>query len=190
MSGRRKGQESGFALLFVMAAAAIIAIVLYAEIPQVAFEAQRNKEADLIAHGEQYKRAIQLFFRRFGRYPASIADLENTNNIRFLRQRYKDPMTGTDEWRLIHVNGGVFTDSLTVKPPAIKGATSAADMASSSAASAGSSTASNSGDASPQAPQRWQVQRGGLLDGPRPQVREEAALGDPEQVRPVGPVAP
>jgi len=70
-------------------------------------------------------------------------------------------MTGTDEWRLIHVNGGVFTDSLTVKPPAIKGATSAADMASASAASAGSSTASNPGDASPQAQQRWQVQRGG-----------------------------
>lgn len=154
---RRKGQESGFALLFVLAAAAIIAIMLYAEIPQVAFEAQRIKEADLIAHGEQYRRAIQLFYRRFGRYPVAISDLENTNNIRFLRRRYKDPMTGKDDWRFIHVSGGVFTDSLTMKPPAVKGATSASDMASSPT----TQTAASSGDGSQQAPQRWQLQRSG-----------------------------
>jgi len=117
MRSRRAGQESGFALLFVMAAAAIIGIMLYLELPRVAFEAQRTKETVLIAHGEQYQRAIRLFYRQFGRYPPSIDGLENTNNIRFLRKRFKDPMTGTDEWRLIHSGGGGFTDSLTMKPP-------------------------------------------------------------------------
>jgi len=112
----RRG-ESGFALLLVFVMAAAIAIMLYMELPRVAFEAQRNKEELLIERGEQYKRAIQLYFRKFQTYPASIDALENTNNIRFLRRRYPDPMTGKDEWRLIHVGpGGVFTDSITRQP--------------------------------------------------------------------------
>jgi len=52
--------------------------------------------------------------------PATIEDLEQTNQIRFLRKRYNDPMTGKSEWRIVHVGpGGVFTDSLTHKPPAL-----------------------------------------------------------------------
>lgn len=104
----------GFALLMVFVMAATICIALYMAAPKVAFEAQRAKEDMLIQRGEQYKRAIQLFVRKSGgaRYPATLDDLENTNGIRFLRRRYKDPMTGKDEWRLIHVGpGGVLTDS-------------------------------------------------------------------------------
>jgi len=115
---RRRGQEGGFALLLVFAMAAIVAIMLYMELPRVAFEVQRDREEMLIERGEQYKRAIQLFSRRFRSYPPTIDALENTNNIRFLRRRYKDPMTGKDEWRLIHAGpGGVLLDSLTQKPP-------------------------------------------------------------------------
>ena len=39
--------------------------------------------------------------------------------VRFLRKVPVDPMTGKDEWRLIHVNAaGQLTDSLVQKPPA------------------------------------------------------------------------
>jgi type II secretory pathway pseudopilin PulG len=112
----KKG-ESGFALLLIFAMAATIALLLYMEMPRVAFEAQRNREQLLIERGEQYKRAIQLYFRKLKTYPPSIDALENTNNIRFLRRRYADPLTGKDEWRLIHIGpGGVLTDSITTKP--------------------------------------------------------------------------
>ena len=37
-------------------------------------------------------RAIQYFYRAFGRYPSRIEDLENTNNFRSLRKRYTDPL--------------------------------------------------------------------------------------------------
>lgn len=110
-------RESGFAMLFVFAMAAAAAFLIYRELPRVAFERQREKEQLLIERGEQYRRAIQLYVRKFNRYPAQLKDLENTNNIRFLRRRYKDPMTGKDEWRLIHIGpGGVLTDSVLNKP--------------------------------------------------------------------------
>jgi len=111
-----KNGESGYALLLIFAMAAAIALMLYVELPRVAFEKQRDREQVLIERGEQYKRAIQLYFRKFQKYPPTIEALENTNNVRFLRRRYPDPLTGKDEWRLIHVGpGGLFTDSLTQK---------------------------------------------------------------------------
>jgi type II secretory pathway pseudopilin PulG len=128
MKRARRRSQSGFALLFVFAMAAIVAIMLYLELPRVAFEAQRAKEQLLIDRGEQYKRAIKLYVRRFNRYPATIEQLENTNNIRFLRRRYKDPMTGKSDWRLIHSAGGVLTDSLTQKAPGVKGAVAIGQM--------------------------------------------------------------
>ena len=108
---RRRGNESGFALLLVFLMAAIIAITLYMEIPRVAFDAQRQKEDLLIYRGEQYKRAIQVFARQNKRYPSKIEDLESTNNRHYLRRRYIDPMTGKDEWRAVHTNGMTLTDS-------------------------------------------------------------------------------
>jgi hypothetical protein len=112
MKNRRR-PESGFALLFVFAMAATVAIMLYMEIPRVAFEAQRDKEQLLIDRGEQYTRAVTLFVRKFNRFPADIDALQSTQNLRFLRHKYVDPMTGKDEWRIVHVGpGGVFTDSL------------------------------------------------------------------------------
>jgi len=108
-----RNPRSGFALLFVLAMAAVIAVMLYMAMPRVAFEAQRDKEQLLIDRGEQYSRAVNLFVRKFNRYPADFDALQNTQNLRFLRKQYVDPFTGKQEWRLIHVGpGGVFTDSL------------------------------------------------------------------------------
>ncbi len=120
MKKRRK--ESGFALLMVFLMAACVAIMLYMEMPRVAFEAERQKELLLIDRGNQFKRAIQVFVtdktgNPTGRYPATIDELESFNNRRYLRRRYVDPMTGKDEWRLIHTSGvpGVFPDSVTLQ---------------------------------------------------------------------------
>lgn len=105
--------ESGFAMLLVFVLAAAIAISLYMEMPRVAFESQRQREHLLISRGLQYERGIQLFYRKYHTYPQNLDDLETSRNIRFLRRRYKDPLTGKDEWRLIHVGpGGQLTDSL------------------------------------------------------------------------------
>jgi type II secretory pathway pseudopilin PulG len=109
-------------MLFVFLLAAFVAISLYMELPRVVFESQRNREQALIDRGEQYRRAIQLYYRRYGRYPPDLDALENTDNRRFLRHRYKDPMTDRDEWRLIHATApGIFPDSLVFKTPGQSG---------------------------------------------------------------------
>jgi type II secretory pathway pseudopilin PulG len=114
---RRKQNERGFALLFVFAMASAVAVMLYLEMPRLAVQSQRGKEQLLVDRGEQYKRAIQVFVRNVKKYPQSIDELEKFQDKRYLRRRYKDPFTGNDDWRLIHIENGVFTDSKIHKPP-------------------------------------------------------------------------
>ena len=109
--------ERGFALLVIFLIAAAVAFTMYQELPRAAFESARDKEQLLMDRGNQYKRAIQVFYAETKSYPAELKDLESTNNKRYLRRRYIDPMTGKDEWRLIHTNGSFLTDSLVKKPP-------------------------------------------------------------------------
>jgi type II secretory pathway pseudopilin PulG len=100
---RRHGSQDGYILLFLIVLVTLMIIAMAAAVPQITTDIKRSKEEELIHRGHQYERAIQLYFRKFGRYPASIDQLESTNNMRFLRQRYKDPITGKDEWRIIHL---------------------------------------------------------------------------------------
>ena len=119
-SGRmRRSVASGFALLIVMVAAAVLLISLTAALPSIYQEGQREREAELIFRGLQYARAIANFHQKFQRYPASIQDLTKlTNGFRFLRKEYADPMTPNGKWRLIHANAqGVLLDSRTQGPP-------------------------------------------------------------------------
>lgn len=96
-----------------MVFAAVALIMLARALPREAMRAQRLREERLIMRGEQYKRAIQLYFREHKKYPKELDDLEDTNGVRYLRRRYQDPFTGEDEWRLIHMGtDGRFKDSL------------------------------------------------------------------------------
>jgi hypothetical protein len=112
MSKSRRGHESGFAMLMVFVVAAVIAISLYFELPRAMFEHTRQKEQLLIDHGEQYTIAIRRFYIKFGRWPTTMDELANTNNMRFLRRQFNDPMTGKADWRIIHESAGILTDSL------------------------------------------------------------------------------
>jgi type II secretory pathway pseudopilin PulG len=85
-------------MLFV----ALLAIAAGALAPTIAFRVKRDREEEMIHRGVQYARALKLFVKKTGRYPTRIEELENTNNIRFLRKRYKDPITGKD-FKLLHV---------------------------------------------------------------------------------------
>ena len=125
---KKRRDESGFALLLVFVMAAAISITLYMEVPRMAFESQRAKEQMAIDRGLQYKRAIQLFYRKYQIYPQTLDDLETSRNIRFLRRRYLDPLTGK-EWRLLHVGpAGQLTDSLVQPPAPLPGSTTGSSL--------------------------------------------------------------
>jgi type II secretory pathway pseudopilin PulG len=94
--------ESGFILLAVIFMVALILIAMAVAAPRIAKSIQRDKEEELIHRGLQYRQAIKLYYKKFGSYPASIDQLVNSNDIRFLRKRYTDPMTGKDDWKIIH----------------------------------------------------------------------------------------
>ncbi len=90
-------------LLTLMLFVALLAIASLAWIQKVDFEIKREREEELIHRGVQYSRAIRHYVKKFGHYPGRIEDLEATNNIHFLRKRYKDPITGKD-FKLLHMN--------------------------------------------------------------------------------------
>src|ERR1700731_4316577 len=101
-SSRRQGEE-GFLLVGAIVAIAVVLLVLSIAAPKVAFELRRDQELETIHRGQQYVRAIRVYYSTLGSYPASLEQLEKTNNQRFLRQRYVDPLTGKADWRLIPV---------------------------------------------------------------------------------------
>jgi type II secretory pathway pseudopilin PulG len=98
-SHSRHDPESGYVLLAVIFLTVVLLISLAIAAPKIATEIQRDKDLETIHRGEQYRRAIQLYYRQFGAYPASIDQLVSTNNVRFLRKRYTDPETGKDDWK-------------------------------------------------------------------------------------------
>jgi type II secretory pathway pseudopilin PulG len=98
--GRR--HEDGFILIAVLFLVALILIALAVAAPRIAKSIQLDREQELIERGNQYKRAVKLYYKKFGAYPSSIDQLVKTNQIRFLRKRYTDPMTGKDDWRPVY----------------------------------------------------------------------------------------
>ncbi|MBI4464739.1 MAG: hypothetical protein HY647_08565 [Acidobacteria bacterium] len=110
---KRRKPEEGYILLVLVLFSALLMIGASRILPKAMFQGQREREEELIFRGMQYQRAIQLFVRKFGRYPNALEELEETSGVRFLRQRYRDPMSKEGEWRLIHVGpGGTFPDAL------------------------------------------------------------------------------
>jgi len=98
----RPNPEAGYMLLAVVVMVALVLIALAVAAPVVARDLRRDKEVESEHRAQQYVRAIQLFYRKNKSYPPSIKALGNTNNIRYLRQEYVDPLTGKADWRLIH----------------------------------------------------------------------------------------
>jgi type II secretory pathway pseudopilin PulG len=95
--------EAGYLLLAVVVLVAIILITLSVAAPIVAKDLRRDKEVESEHRAEQYVRAIRLYYRKTKSYPPSMdALLKGSNNIRYLRENYVDPLTGKADWRIIH----------------------------------------------------------------------------------------
>ncbi len=83
----------------LLIALTLIIIAMGVAAPKLAQAIKRDREIEMIHRGTQYARAVKKYYKKFGRYPTTIEQLENTNNIRFLRKRYTDPMAKDGKWR-------------------------------------------------------------------------------------------
>jgi type II secretory pathway pseudopilin PulG len=99
----RGGWQSGYMLLTLMFFVVVLTFSMMATLPKLVTQIKRDREEEMIHRGTDYARAIKKFYKKFNRYPNSLEDLENTNNIRFLRRRYKDPESKDGKWKLLHV---------------------------------------------------------------------------------------
>ena len=98
----RRG-ESGYVLLALMLAVTLLLVAMSIELPRIAQQIKREKEEELVHRGKDYATAVKRFVHKNGgRYPLSVEQLEDTNHIRFLRKKYKDPMTGEADWKMVH----------------------------------------------------------------------------------------
>jgi type II secretory pathway pseudopilin PulG len=79
---------------------AVMAVMLTVALPSWRQAMQREREAELIFRGEQYARAIGLFQRKFaGAFPPNLNVLYEQ---KFLRKKYRDPMTGEGEFQVLY----------------------------------------------------------------------------------------
>jgi hypothetical protein len=103
---RCRSGERGYAMLMALSFTMIMLIASTAMIANLRIEGKRQREDEAIWRGNQYARAIRLYFHKTGHYPQTLEDLrKGIPQLHFLRQSYKDPLNKTDgSWRFIYVN--------------------------------------------------------------------------------------
>ena len=101
-----QGSQRGYAMAALLVSIAVMTLLMSVAMPVWRTQAQREKEAELVFRGEQIARGINLYTRKMGggNFPPSIDVLVQG---RFLRKKYKDPMTEDGEWDLILAGSGV-----------------------------------------------------------------------------------
>jgi type II secretory pathway pseudopilin PulG len=97
-----KTDERGYAMVALLVGLSVMAVMMSAALPVWTHMAKREKEEELIWRGEQYKRAIMLFQRKYANtFPPTLDILVEQ---KFLRKKYKDPIVNGD-FQIIPVGG-------------------------------------------------------------------------------------
>jgi type II secretory pathway pseudopilin PulG len=124
---RAGGHAAGFTYLGVLFLLAFMAIAATAVSAVWQVRIQREREAELLFAGVEFRRAIGAYYEaspgKAKTYPRALADLVRDPRYpdvrRHLRRIYVDPMTGSEEWGLLKAAdggiAGVFSRS--EKPP-------------------------------------------------------------------------
>jgi type II secretory pathway pseudopilin PulG len=91
---RAANGSPGYAMAAFLVSLAIMSIMMSLALPAWRHAVQREKEEELVFRGQQYARAVGLFQRRYANaFPPTIDLLVEQ---KFLRKKYKDPVTGED----------------------------------------------------------------------------------------------
>ena len=117
----RLRSDRGFMMVAILIGMGVTAIMMTALVPKWIQQTQRTREEELIFRGEQYARAIAMFsMKNRGAYPM---DLDILVSQKYLRKKWKDPVTGKD-FQLIGigiVQPGVLTTPVGGTTPQVAG---------------------------------------------------------------------
>lgn len=103
----RVPSQRGFA--YLMAIFMVMAMIIASQVAvrNVVTQGRREREQETIWRGQQYMRAIRLYYRKTGHYPTTLDDLKKgMPELHFLRYAaYRDPLNKDEgKWRFIYVN--------------------------------------------------------------------------------------
>ena len=94
MELRSRSDDRGYVLAVLLIGMAVAAVWAAAAVPAWRHQVQRERELELIFRGEQYARAIALYYLKNNRTLPGDMDLLVTGH--YLRKKWKDPITGED----------------------------------------------------------------------------------------------
>jgi hypothetical protein len=114
-AGRSALDDGGYIMVALLVGMAVTAVWMSALLPSWRQQAMREKEADLVFRGEQYARAIALYWRKNNQTLPGTIDILVSQ--RYLRKKYKDPMTGQDFMPLGGLNIGLSPGQPPGAPP-------------------------------------------------------------------------
>lgn len=128
-SGTPRGRldDGGFIMVVLLISMAVAAVWMTAALPSWRQQITREREAELIFRGESYARAIYLYRQKNNQtLPPNVDVLVSQ---RYLRKKYKDPITGKDFLPVAGVGlqpGGVGVSARGAGNPQIPGTNSLA----------------------------------------------------------------
>ena len=107
---RRATRVAGFTFIGLLLVVMLLGLALSTVGVVWSTQIRREREAQLLFVGEQYRRAIARYYADGGRYPAALADMLQDQRFpqvrRQLRKLYADPITGRADWQLIPAGDG------------------------------------------------------------------------------------
>ncbi len=113
---RRK--DRGFTYVGLLVLVALIGIMLAAAGEVASTAAQREREAQLLWVGHEYRAAIARYWNQRRTYPPSLQDLlgaapgttsDTAIPVHYIRRLYADPMTNAVDWALVPApSGGIM----------------------------------------------------------------------------------
>jgi type II secretory pathway pseudopilin PulG len=106
----RRGAR-GFTYVGLLALVVLIGIMLAAAGEVASTAAQREREAQLLWVGHEYRAAIGRYFNQRRAYPQTLQELignapDTAVPVRYIRRLYPDPMTNAVDWVLVPAPGG------------------------------------------------------------------------------------
>ena len=141
---RRGGNARGYAMAALLVGMSVMAVLMGTALPVWNKQAQREREEEYLFRATEYARAIQKFQRRAG--PGTLPPtFDVLVEGRFLRRKYKDPITGGDFQPVYQTSAPVGQPGGNATPGGLVGTTPTAQTGGTSTTQSGGTPTSGTG---------------------------------------------